>query len=158
MNYNLSNQYGGLNPMYLANVLNIILIILAVIAVILVVLYFVGSKLQTKQAAASKTMQQMSMTVSLLVLDKQKCHVKESGLMKQVQDAIPAYMKWRKLPIVKARVIKANIAGGAQVMSFICDPKVFKIMPVKTEVKATIAGIYITKLHSAKGVDLSKLK
>lgn len=139
------------------NVLQIVLIVLAVIAIILVILYFVGSKLQAKQVNTEKAMKQMSMVVSLLVLSKDKLHIKDSGLMKQVQDAIPAYMRWRKFPIVKARIIKANIAGGAQVMSFICDPKVFKIMPVKTEVKVTIAGIYITKLHSAKGVDLSKV-
>ena len=144
--------------MYLISVLNIVLIVIGVIAVILVILYFVGSRLQTKQANADKTMQQMSMVVSLLVIDKQKLRIKDSGLIKQVQDAIPAYIRWRKFPIVKARVIKANIAGGAQVMSFICDLKVFKIIPVKTEVKVTVAGIYITKLHSAKGVDLSKLK
>lgn len=144
--------------MFLLSVLNIVLIVLGVIAVVLIVLYFLGSKLQTKQANADKAMQQMSMVVSLLVIDKQKLRVKDSGLMKQVQDAIPAYIRWRKFPIVKARIIKANIAGGAQVMSFICDPKVFKIIPVKTEVKVTVAGIYITKLHSAKGVDLSKLK
>ena len=144
--------------MFLLSVWNIVLIVLGIIAVVLIILYFLGSKLQTKQANADKAMQQMSMVVSLLVIDKQKLRVKDSGLMKQVQDAIPAYVRWRKFPIVKARVIKANIAGGAQVMSFICDPKVFKIMPVKTEVKVTIAGIYITKLHSAKGVDLSKLK
>lgn len=144
--------------MFLISVWQVVLIVLGVIAVILVILYFLGSKLQTKQANADKAMQQMSMVVSLLVIDKQKLRVKDSGLMKQVQDAIPAYIRWRKFPIVKARVIKTNIAGGAQVMSFICDPKVFKIMPVKTEVKVTIAGIYITKLHSAKGVDLSKLK
>ena len=143
--------------MFLISVLNVILIIIAVIAVILVILYFVGTKLQTKQVAAEKTMQQMSMVVSLLVLDKQKLHIKDSGLMKQVQDAIPAYMRWRKFPIVKARIIKTNLAG-AQVMSLICDPKIFKIIPVKTEVKVTLAGVYITKLHSAKGVDLSKLK
>ena len=143
--------------MFLLSVWNIILIVLGVIAVILVILYFLGSRLQTRQANADKAMQQMSMVVSLLVLSKDKLHIKDSGLMKQVQDAIPAYMRWRKFPIVKARIIKANIAGGAQVMSFICDPKVFKIMPVKTEVKVTIAGIYITKLHSAKGVDLSKV-
>lgn len=144
--------------MFLMSVLNIVLIVIGVIALILVILYFVGTKLQAKQVNADKAMQQMSMVVSLLVIDKQKLRVKDSGLMKQVQDAIPAYMRWRKFPIVKARIIKANIAGGAQVMSFICDPKVYKIMPVKTEVKVTIAGIYITKLHSAKGVDLSKLK
>lgn len=144
--------------MYLISVLNIVIIVLVVIAVIIAILYFAGSKLMAKQADAEKAMKQMSMTMTLLVIDKKKLHVKDSGLMKQVQDAIPAYMKWRKLPIVKARVIKANIAGGAQVMSFICDPKVFKIIPVKTEVKVTIAGVYITKIHSAKGVDLSKLK
>ncbi len=140
------------------NVLQIVLIVLGIVVAVLVILYFVGSKLQSKQLNAEKAMKQMSMVLSLLVLDKQKCHIKDSGLMKQVQDAIPAYMKWRKFPIVKARIIKANIAGGAQVMSFICDPKVFKVLPVKTEVKVTVAGIYITKLHSAKGVDLSKLK
>ncbi len=140
------------------NILQIVLIVLGIVAAVLVILYFVGSKLQSKQLNAEKAMKQMSMVLSLLVLDKQKCHIKDSGLMKQVQDAIPAYMKWRKFPIVKARIIKANIAGGAQVMSFICDPKVFKVLPVKTEVKVTVAGIYITKLHSAKGVDLSKLK
>lgn len=144
--------------MYLMSLVNIIVIIILVILAILAILYFVGSKLQTKQVTAEKAMSQMSMVVSMLVLDKKKCHLKDSGLMKQVQDSIPAYIRWRKFPIVKARIIKTNIAGGAQVMSFICDPKVFKIMPVKTEVKVTLAGIYITKLHSAKGVDLSKLK
>ncbi len=144
--------------MFLISVLNIVIIVLAVIVVILVVLYFAGSKLMEKQANAEKTMKQMSMTMTLLVIDKQKLHIKDSGLMKQVQEAIPFYMRWRRFPIVKARIIKANVAGGAQVMSFICDPKVYKIMPVKTEVKVTIAGVYITKLHSAKGVDLSKLK
>lgn len=144
--------------MYGLSVLNIVLIVLGIIVAILVILYFVGTKLQAKQATSQKAMQQMSMVVSLLVLDKQKLHLKDSGLMKQVQDAVPAYLKWRKFPIVKARIIKANVAGGAQVMSFICDPGVYKILPVKTEVKVTIAGIYITKLHSAKGVDLSKLK
>lgn len=143
--------------MYLS-VFNIVIIILVIIAAILGLLYFFGSKLQARQVTADKAMKQMSMVVSLLVLDKNKCHIKDSGLMKQVQDAIPAYMRWRKFPIVKARIVKANIAGGAQVMSFICDPKVYKVIPVKTEVKVTIAGIYITKLHSAKGVDLSQLK
>lgn len=139
------------------DILRIILIVLAVIAVILIILYLVGSRLQKKQLKAEKAMQNASMAVSLLVIDKQKLKVKDSGLMKQVQDAIPAYLKWRKFPIVKARIVKANIAGGASVMSFICDDKIFKIIPTKTEVKVQISGIYITKLLSAKGVDLSKL-
>ena len=128
-----------------------------IIVVVLIILYFVGTKLQQKQANAVKTMQDTSMNISLLVLDKKKLHIKDAGFGKQVINAIPVYLKWRKFPIIKARIIKANVAGGAAVMSFICDPKVFKIMPTKTEVKVTISGIYITKLLSAKGVDLSKI-
>lgn len=140
------------------SILNVIFIIVLVIAVIFVILYFVGTKLQQKQAIATKNIEAATMNVSLLVIDKKKLHLKNSGLMKQVQDAVPVYMKWRKFPIVKARLIKANVAGGPAVMSFICDPKVFKIIPVKTEVKVALAGIYITKLLSAKGVNLSNSK
>ena len=139
------------------NVLQIVLIVLAVIAVILVILYFVGSKLQAKQVNTEKTMTSEDIIEPVPKDGNADELILWGAGMKQVQDAIPAYMRWRKFPIVKARIIKANIAGGAQVMSFICDPKVYKVMPVKTEVKVTIADIYITKLHSAKGVDLSKL-
>ena len=146
--------------LYLAssmNVWTIVAIVLVVILVILAILYFVGSRLQKKQVSTQKAMEAMSMTLQMLVIDKAKLKISESGLIKQAQDGIPAYLKWRKWPIVKARIIKANIAGGAQIMSFICDPKVFKIMPVKTEVKVAVSGIYITKLISAKGIDLTKI-
>ena len=135
----------------------IILIILAIVAVIFVILYFVGSKLQASQAEKQKAMQNATMKLNLLVIDKAKLKISQSGLMKQVKDSIPAYIKWRKFPIVKARIVKTNVAGGAQVISFICDPKIFKIIPVKTEVQCMVSGIYITKLISAKGVDLKKL-
>ena len=45
--------------MYLLSVLQIVLIVLAVIVAILVILYFIGSNLQTKQAANEKAMKQM---------------------------------------------------------------------------------------------------
>ena len=66
--------------MFLLSVWNIVLIVLGVIAVVLVVLYFLGTRLQSKQANADKAMQQMSMVVSLLVIDKQKLRIKDSGL------------------------------------------------------------------------------
>ena len=143
--------------LYIISVWNIVAIVAVVLIVILAILYFVGTKLQKQQVQAEKAMKEMSMTFSMLVIDKAKLRISESGLIKQAQDSIPAYLRWRKFPIVKARIIKANIAGGAPVMSFICDPKVFKIMPVKTEVKVAVSGIYITKLISAKGIDLTKI-
>lgn len=139
-------------------VLQIILLVLAIVAAILVGLYFLGTKMQEKQVKAEKAMKQNEMTLSLLIIDKQKLKPKDSGLQKAVIDSIPAYMKWRKIPVVKARLIKANFAGGAQIISLICDDKVFKYLPTKTEVKAVVAGMYITKLLSAKGVDVAALK
>ncbi|MCQ2610045.1 MAG: hypothetical protein MJ151_04575 [Lachnospiraceae bacterium] len=140
------------------SILQIILLVLAIIAAILVVLYFLGTRMQEKQAKAEKAMKQNEMTLSLLIIDKQKVKAKDSGLQKAIVDSIPAYMRWRKIPVVKARLIKANFAGGAQIMSLLCDDKVFKYLPTKTEVKVVISGIYITKLLSAKGVDIAKIK
>ena len=49
-----------------------------------------------------------------------------------------------KLPIVKAKV-------GPKVMSLIADESVFDYIPVKKEVKATVSGIYITKVTGVRG-------
>lgn len=136
----------------------IIFIVLLVVAAILVGLYFLGTKLQDRQYRAEKAMKANEMTLSMLIVDKAKLRPKDSGLQKQVIDAIPAYLRWRKLPVVKARIIKMNMAGGPQMMSLLCDDKVYKILPTKTEVKVVLSGIYITKLLSAKGVDIAKLQ
>ena len=47
----------------------ILLIILAVILVLLVVLYFVGSKMQRKQAVSQEQMDAMKQTLSMLIID-----------------------------------------------------------------------------------------
>ena len=40
---------------------------------------------------------------------------------------------------------------GTQIMSLICDAKVFDIIPVKREVKAVISGIYIMDVRGLRG-------
>ena len=77
--------------LYLAssmNVWTIVAIVLVVILVILAILYFVGSKLQKKQVSAQKAMDAMSMTLQMLVIDKAKLKISESGLIKQAQDGL----------------------------------------------------------------------
>lgn len=135
----------------------IIVIVLAIIVAILAGLYFLGIKLQDKQYAAQKAMKANEMTLNLLIIDKAKLNIKNAGFQKQVVDAVPVYMRWRKFPVVMARLIKMNVAGGAQTMRLLCDDKIFKILPTKTEVKVVVSGIYITKLLSAKGQDIAKL-
>ena len=86
----------------------IVLIVLAVIAVILGLLYYFGKKAQTKQAAQQEQMEAMKQTVSMLIIDKKKLRMKDSGLPQMVIDQTPKMMRRAKLPIVKAKSRSEN--------------------------------------------------
>lgn len=124
--------------------LTILLIILVIVAVVLVVLYFLGRKLEKKQVEQQAVMEAAKQTVSILVIDKKKLKIKESGLPKVVYDQTPFYMRWAKLPIVKAKV-------GPKIMTLIADDRVFLQLPVKTEAKVVISGLYITEIKNVRG-------
>ena len=124
--------------------LNVLLIILTILVIALVVLYFVGRKLQKKQAAQQEQMEAAKQTVSMLVIDKKKMRLNEAGLPQMVIDNTPKLMRRTKLPIVKAKV-------GPKIMTFIADGKVFELIPVKKEVKATVSGLYITDVRGVRG-------
>ena len=117
----------------------ILLIILAVILVLLVVLYFVGSKMQRKQAVSQEQMDAMKQTLSMLIIDKKKMKLKDANLPDMVLQQTPKYMRRMKMPFVKAKV-------GPRIMTLIADPKVYEIIPVKKEVKAVI-----TEIKSVRG-------
>lgn len=126
------------------SVWNILLIIFFVLLAILVVLYFVGRKLQKKQSAQQEQMEAMKQTVSMLIIDKKMMKLKDSGLPQMVIDQSPKLMRRTKLPIVKAKV-------GPRIMTLVADAKVFDLIPVKKEVKATVSGIYITDVKGVRG-------
>ena len=128
----------------------VMLIILIVLAAIAVGLYFLGKKAQKKEAEQREQIDAMKQTVSMLIIDKKRMKIKESGLPQAVIDQTPKMMRWTKLPIVKAKV-------GPQVMSLVCDDKIFDNVPVKKEVKATVSGIYITSVKGLHGpIDTNK--
>lgn len=110
----------------------------------LVALYFVGRKLEKRQNDSQAQMQASAQTVSILVIDKKKMKMKEANLPKIVLDQTPKYMRGSKVPIVKAKI-------GPKVMSLMCDPKVFEVIPVKKEVKAVLSGIYIMEVKGLRG-------
>ena len=120
----------------------IAILILLVIAVILLI-YF-GNKMQKKQAENQAQIDAMAQTVSMLIIDKKRLRVKESGLPAMVIDQVPKYLRRSKMPIVKAKV-------GPKVMNLIADEKVFELLPVKKEVKVVVSGIYITGIKGARG-------
>lgn len=116
------------------------LIVLGIIALVLVaimiVLYFVGKKMQKRQDESQAQMQAASQTATILVIDKKRMKLKESGLPKMVLENTPKYLRGSKVPIVKAKI-------GPKVMSLMCDEKIFPLLPVKKELKVVISGIYI---------------
>ena len=130
--------------MLLSTATIVLLIILVVLAGVAVALYFLGTKAQKREEEQREQIDAMKQTVSMLIIDKKRMKIKESGLPQAVIAQTPKLMRWSKLPIVKAKV-------GPQVLSLVCDDKIFDNVPVKKEVKATVSGIYITSVKGIHG-------
>lgn len=122
----------------------IVLIVVAVLAALIAVLYFLGKKAQKKQAEQQEMLEANKQTVSMLIIDKKRMRLKDAGLPQMVLDQTPKLMRRSKLPIVKVKV-------GPQIMSLICDEKIFDTVPVKKEVKAVVSGIYVLNVKGLHG-------
>ena len=124
------------------------LIVLIVISVLIlaaiIALYVLGKKAQKKQAEQQEIMEANKQSVSMLIIDKKRMKIKESGLPQSVIDQTPKLMRNQKLPIVKVKI-------GPQIMNLISDEKIFDSIPVKKEVKATVSGIYIMGVKGLHG-------
>lgn len=121
--------------------LNVVLVILVIAAIVLAVLYFLGRKLEKRQVEQEQLLEASKQFVSMLVIDKKKMKIKDAGLPKMVYEQTPKYMRWAKVPVVKAKV-------GPKVMTLMADERAFQMLPVKTEAKVVI---YITEVKSVRG-------
>lgn len=134
-------------PILLANINPVTVVMIVVIVVLLgiiVALYFLGKKAQKRKDEQDEQMAAVAQTVSMLIIDKKKMKIKDSGLPQQVIDQTPKLLRMTKLPIVKAKV-------GPRVMTLIADEAIFDEIPVKKEVKATVSGLYITQVRGLRG-------
>lgn len=125
-------------------VINVLLGVLVVIVVVLALLYFAGRKLEKRQVEQQAMLEAAAQVVSMLVIDKKKLKLSEAGLPKMVYEQTPKYLRWTKVPVVKAKI-------GPKVMTLMADQKVFDSLPVKTEAKVVVSGIYITEIKSVRG-------
>lgn len=122
----------------------VLLVILVLIAAALVTLYILGKRTQKKQAEQQEQMEAAKQTLSMLVIDKKRLPLKESGLPQMVIDQAPKLMRRTKLPIVKAKV-------GPKIMVLVADEKIYDLIPLKKEVKAEVSGIYIMSVRGVRG-------
>jgi len=121
-----------------------LLVVIVVLIIATIVLYFLGKKAQKRKEEQDEQMAAVAQTVSMLIIDKKKMRLKDSGLPQQVIEQTPKLMRMTKLPIVKAKV-------GPKVMTLIADEAIFNEIPLKKEVKASVSGLYITQVRGLRG-------
>ena len=122
----------------------VLLVILVILIGVLIALYFFGKKAQKKQEEQQAQIEATKQTVSMLVIDKKRLPLKNSGLPQMVIDQTPKLMRRSKLPIVKAKV-------GPKISILIADEKVFDLIPVKKEINAEVSGLYIVGVRGIRG-------
>lgn len=115
----------------------VLLVILAVMLIAFIVLYFVGKRAQKKKEEQDAQIAASAQTISMLIIDKKRMRLKDSGLPAAVVAQTPKMLRRSKLPVVKAKV-------GPKVMTLICDAQIYDSIPTKREVKAVVSGLYIT--------------
>lgn len=125
------------------------LVIVLVLIAILVALILLGRRAQKKQAEQQEQIDAMKQSVAMLIIDKKRMRLNQSGLPQAVIDQTPKLMRRSKLPVVKAKI-------GPQIMTLICDEKIFDLVPVKKEVKAVVSGIYITDVKGLHGTQINR--
>ena len=127
----------------------ILVVVLILVIIAVVALYFYGSKLQRRQVEQEEMLEQMEQTVSILVIDKKIMPIKEAALPPQVLEQTPWYMKRAKVPVVKAKI-------GKNIMVLMAENKAYEVLPVKTEAKVVLSGMYIREVKSVRGQTIQK--
>ena len=127
----------------------ILIVTILVLVAMIVGIVFLYKKAKKNQEAQEVAMEANKQTLSMLIIDKKRLKLKDSGLPPMVISQTPKLMRSTKLPKYlrrsKVPVVKAKV--GPQVTNFVADEKIFDSIPVKKEVKAVVSGIYITEVR-----------
>ena len=129
----------------------ITLIILAVAGVVIFFLYRKGTKMQAEQEEQKQKLVSSAQKVTMLIIDKKRLPLKDSGLPQMVIDQTPKRARRTKVPVVKAKV-------GPKIMSLVADEEIFDQIPVNTSVHAMVSGIYITSIYNYRKAPVEKVE
>ena len=136
-----------LTPLTLFSISPWIIVMIVILVILIGAIIFLtvwGKKQQKKMDENQAQIEANSQNMTMLIIDKKKMPLKAAGLPQVVVDATPKLLRRSKVPVVKAKV-------GPRIMVLIADDKIYDMVPVKQEVKATVSGIYITKVRSLRG-------
>ncbi len=136
-----------LTPLTLFSISPWIIVMIVILVILIGAIIFLtvwGKKQQKKMDENQAQIEANSQNMTMLIIDKKKMPLKAAGLPQVVVDATPKLPRRSKVPVVKAKV-------GPRIMVLIADDKIYDMIPRKQEVKATVSGIYITKVRSLRG-------
>ena len=121
-----------------------LIIVLAICVAAIILLYFQGKRNMKTRDEQQPAIDQAAQWVNMLIIDKKKLRMKQSGLPQQVIDQTPKFARLAKVPVVKAKV-------GPQIMVLIADNQIYDQIPVKKEVKASVSGLFISDVRGLRG-------
>ena len=76
----------------------ILIIVLAAVAAVIIILYILGKRAKKKQEAQQEQIEASKQTLSMLIIDKKKLRIKDSGLPQMVIDQTPKLMRRDQAP------------------------------------------------------------
>lgn len=122
---------------------DILIIVAIVIGIILFGLYYLNKIAYKKMNSQQEFIDRSKQVTSIFVIDKKRAKIKDVNMPKIVLEKMPKIYKIMKLNFVQAKI-------GPQIMTLICDKKVFAAVPIKKNIKVELAGIYIVSMVGMK--------
>ncbi|MCL2351366.1 MAG: hypothetical protein FWC55_02420 [Firmicutes bacterium] len=123
--------------------IDVLVIVGIALAAVLAGLYFLNKWASKRMAAQQEMIERNKQTVSIYVIDKKKEKASDVNLPKAVTQNMPRASRLMKMPFVKAKV-------GPQIVTLMCEKKVYDALPVKKNVKVELAGMYIVGMKGLK--------
>jgi len=131
------------NFSYSLKTMDIIIIVIVVIAIIAFALYQLNKWAAKKASQQQEYVESSKMEASIFVIDKKHEKADKVNLPKAVSSKLPRIYKIMKMYFVQAKV-------GPQIVTLMCDKKVFNYLPIKKNVKVELAGMYISSVKGMK--------
>lgn len=123
--------------------MDIIILVVIIVGIIVGILYWLNKKASQKIGNQQELIDRAKQTTSIFVIDKKHSKITEVNMPKAVIENMPKFYKFLKLYFVQAKI-------GPQIMTLMCDKRVFKAIPLKKNIKVELAGIYIVNVIGMK--------
>jgi hypothetical protein len=131
-------------------VLDVIIIVLIVAGAITLVLFLLNRWASKKQVGQQELIEKSKQRADIYVIDKRRDKAENVNLPKAISTQLPKLARMMKMHFVKAKI-------GPQIMTLMCDKRVYQHVEVKKTYKAELAGIYIVGIKGMKSAAEAKL-